>query len=109
MSEKTYELVEENTGIVCLICGMVSYNREDVRRRFCGNCKVFHDDVAKNAEKEDEECQKDTSPTSETKPKSGKGLPHAKCLATKLGLKKYSGVGLKSHNLGSHFTRRRLY
>jgi hypothetical protein len=108
MSEKTYEIVEEGTGIVCLICGMVSYNREDVRRRFCGSCKVFHDDVAKKAD-EVEECQKDISGTSGIKSKGGKEPPPAKCLATKLGQRKSCGRGLRNHSLGSHFTRRRLY
>lgn len=108
MSDKSYEVIDEGTAIACMLCGFVSDNREDVRRRHCPNCGVYHDEAAKK-QAEEEECQKDISDVSGTKPKGGKGLPPAKCLATKLGQRKYSGHGLKSRNLGSHFTRRRLH
>lgn len=30
--------------IICLGCGLTSYNRNDVAQRFCGNCGLFLDD-----------------------------------------------------------------
>jgi len=32
-------------GITCHLCGMTSYNRDDIREHYCGNCKVFLDTV----------------------------------------------------------------
>lgn len=31
--------------IWCPNCGMISYNLNDVRERYCGRCKCFHDGV----------------------------------------------------------------
>jgi hypothetical protein len=40
-----YLLVDEpHPGIKCLDCGMTSYNRQDIRHRYCGNCKTYLDD-----------------------------------------------------------------
>ena len=42
---KTYEIVstkEDGLGIRCLICGMTSWNENDVREKYCGNCRQFH-------------------------------------------------------------------
>jgi choline dehydrogenase-like flavoprotein len=37
-----YRLVNDPyAGIQCLTCGMTSYNANDVRHRFCGNCNTF--------------------------------------------------------------------
>jgi len=30
--------------IVCPKCGMVSYNPNDVEKRYCGHCHAFHED-----------------------------------------------------------------
>lgn len=39
---KTYEIVENGLAIKCLICGLTSYNSNDVKHIFCGHCKRFH-------------------------------------------------------------------
>lgn len=41
---KTYKISTINSQecIKCLYCGMVSYNPNDVKQKFCGACKVFH-------------------------------------------------------------------
>jgi hypothetical protein len=31
-------------GILCTRCGRVSYNPEDVRQRYCGACRRYHQD-----------------------------------------------------------------
>jgi hypothetical protein len=41
--DATYALSPEGTSITCLICGMTSYNSEDVRKRYCGKCNRFHE------------------------------------------------------------------
>ena len=53
---KTYKLIKKRvfsdttkaastlvTGIECLICGRVSWNHNDVEKRYCGWCHQFHD------------------------------------------------------------------
>ncbi len=42
----TYHLVKTNghLGIKCLLCGLVSYNLNDIRQRYCAACHRFHDD-----------------------------------------------------------------
>jgi hypothetical protein len=47
MSEKklTYRIEEAEDGlrkITCLICGMTSYNQNDVEQKYCGSCHQFH-------------------------------------------------------------------
>lgn len=32
---------EEGKSIVCLKCGMVSWNPNDVKNKYCGNCHEF--------------------------------------------------------------------
>ncbi len=43
---KTYEIVAspdgERAGIKCLDCGLTSWNSNDVREKYCGNCHEFH-------------------------------------------------------------------
>lgn len=34
------------TGIQCLLCGFISYNKLDVVNYYCGNCHRFHDKKA---------------------------------------------------------------
>ncbi len=47
---KTYALSEsEKTGqeqIMCLNCGRVSHNPNDVANKYCGHCHIFHEDTA---------------------------------------------------------------
>jgi hypothetical protein len=31
-------------GIRCHTCGRISYHPKDITERFCGACKIFHDD-----------------------------------------------------------------
>ncbi len=38
-----YEISEDGKSIKCLICGLTSYNPNDVENRYCANCNVFHD------------------------------------------------------------------
>ncbi len=48
---KTYELLQglgAPFAIRCKICDMMSYNLGDIEKRYCGNCRVFHDDIARN-------------------------------------------------------------
>lgn len=46
-SRKTYEIIPvtgSHTGAIkCLKCGMTSYNPNDVRHKYCGNCHEFHE------------------------------------------------------------------
>jgi len=46
MSEifETFEIVKigGQKGIRCLICGMISYNENDIKNEYCGNCHQFH-------------------------------------------------------------------
>ncbi len=48
---KTYEIVASpdgrQAGIKCLDCNMTSWNYNDVREKYCGNCHEFHDIKAK--------------------------------------------------------------
>lgn len=41
-SIKTYRINGEDESITCLRCGLTSHNRNDVRARYCDNCKEFH-------------------------------------------------------------------
>lgn len=41
----TYALGEDGASITCLGCGMTSHHPEDVARRYCGHCHVFHRDI----------------------------------------------------------------
>ena len=45
-SDKTFEIVEDGRAIKCLLCGRTSWHPKDVEHRYCGNCEVFHDDLA---------------------------------------------------------------
>ncbi len=42
----TFRIVRTNRGekgIECLDCGFTSWNRNDVKHKYCGNCHEFHD------------------------------------------------------------------
>lgn len=38
---KKYEISENKDAIQCLHCGMISYNPNDIKEKYCGNCHVF--------------------------------------------------------------------
>lgn len=42
---KSYQIVKvgDDLAIECRICGYVSFNQNDVKRRFCGNCLMYHE------------------------------------------------------------------
>lgn len=42
---RTYRIshADGRQTITCLVCGMTSYNENDVNHRFCGHCNKFHD------------------------------------------------------------------
>jgi hypothetical protein len=42
MSE-TYELADDGRAIICLRCGLTSYNAGDIENRYCGHCNLFHE------------------------------------------------------------------
>ena len=47
-----YRFVRNALGYVisiqCCRCGLVSYNANDIRERYCGHCHRFHDDEYDN-------------------------------------------------------------
>lgn len=34
----------DGSAITCGLCGLKSHHPDDVAARYCGNCKIFHDD-----------------------------------------------------------------
>lgn len=46
MSEPTYVISDgpEGESILCLQCGMRSYNKGDIEYRYCGHCNAFHEE-----------------------------------------------------------------
>ena len=40
---RTHEISADGRSIKCLDCGMTSFNPNDVRWRYCGNCHEFHE------------------------------------------------------------------
>ena len=44
--------------IACPKCGRVSYNRNDIDQKYCGNCNMFHEDIIRQAnQNRDHEAQ----------------------------------------------------
>jgi ribosomal protein L37E len=43
--DPTFEILEGGKAIKCRRCGLTSYSLKDVEHRWCGNCKVSHDDL----------------------------------------------------------------
>jgi hypothetical protein len=39
-----YTITTDGRSITCKRCGMTSHNLNDVRNRYCGHCKLFHED-----------------------------------------------------------------
>ncbi len=54
--ELTYEIIQSKgqDAIKCLICDMVSYNENDIREKYCGNCNQFHNIMMYQREMEKE-------------------------------------------------------
>ena len=42
---KFYTISEDGKSITCHACNMTSYSPEDVKHKFCGNCRVFLEDL----------------------------------------------------------------
>lgn len=42
---RTYKLTHAGTAIECKLCGMTSFHTDDVKQKFCGKCKIFHNDL----------------------------------------------------------------
>lgn len=61
---KTFEIVKGRTqnGIKCLICGLTSWNRNDVEKEYCGNCHQFHEVMSAGVEKVGEFIEKGRGP-----------------------------------------------
>lgn len=36
---------EELRGIHCKTCGMISFHPDDIKNKYCGHCKRFHDEA----------------------------------------------------------------
>jgi hypothetical protein len=46
-ADVTFRIARDDNGlwsITCFICGLTSWNPNDVRYRYCGHCHRFHDD-----------------------------------------------------------------
>ena len=39
---KTYIILFDGQAIKCLICGLISYNPNDVKYKYCGYCYFYH-------------------------------------------------------------------
>jgi len=39
------DLFTENGSITCPRCGMTSYNLNDIKQRYCGNCHRYHSEI----------------------------------------------------------------
>lgn len=36
--------VDGQKGIQCLLCGLTSFNYNDITNKYCGHCHIFHED-----------------------------------------------------------------
>ena len=68
MSVKTFQSVHGKfdgrleKGINCLICGRTSWNQNDVREKYCGNCHQYHDVMSAGLVKVGEFIEKGRGP-----------------------------------------------
>jgi len=86
MNNKTYEIIEDGTGLFCLLCGMVTHNKENTRRKYCLYCNTFHQDV-----------ELPESETIEKKAKKGKEKKDKeRVLMVAISTKPRRSVGLRS-------------
>jgi len=44
---KTFAIVEKGKAIRCNVCSLTSWNPNDVKHRYCGNCHKYHADMEK--------------------------------------------------------------
>ena len=47
----SYQISQDGASITCFVCGFTSHNQNDVKEKYCGYCKTFHNDretIAKN-------------------------------------------------------------
>jgi|tagenome__1003787_1003787.scaffolds.fasta_scaffold18881612_2 transposase len=44
--EKVDATTDTRPSITCPLCGLTSYNFNDIAQRYCGHCHLFHDDTA---------------------------------------------------------------
>lgn len=42
---KTYALIADSTGILCLRCGVLSHNPADITERYCARCRRYHENT----------------------------------------------------------------
>lgn len=47
----TYTLSEDGQSITCNLCGMRSYNRNDIEQKYCGRCHRFHEKLPEHIHK----------------------------------------------------------
>ena len=57
MSEPTFEMVDDEHGIKCLLCQNISYHPDDISCLYCSKCGVFHEDAMAEGKKRDREEQ----------------------------------------------------
>ena len=38
----SYEISKDGKSIKCLCCNMTSHNPNDIKEKYCGNCKAYH-------------------------------------------------------------------
>lgn len=50
----TYEIINNGAAIKCLVCGMTSYNTNDIEQKYCGHCHQFHEFLEIQHKNEDE-------------------------------------------------------
>ncbi len=48
----TTQLIDGYSSITCKLCGLTSFNHNDVLELYCGNCHIFHDNYTVNPGKE---------------------------------------------------------
>lgn len=39
----TYDILDNGKAIICLFCGITSFNLNDVYNKYCQNCHIFHE------------------------------------------------------------------
>jgi ribosomal protein L37E len=44
----TYKIIDKADSILCLCCGLTSFNPNDVEHKYCGFCHEFHADWRDN-------------------------------------------------------------
>lgn len=39
----TFKILFGGIAIQCLICGLISYNQNDIKQKYCSHCHIFHE------------------------------------------------------------------